>query len=46
LVWEKSPPALMLEIVSEALPVLVSVTVWARLLAPMGTVGKVKREIS
>jgi len=34
LVWENSPVAVMLEIVSEALPVLVSVTVWALLLVP------------
>jgi hypothetical protein len=32
LVWEKSPLAVMLEMVSEALPVLVSVMVWALLL--------------
>ena len=34
LVWEKSPLAVMLEMVSEALPVLVSVTVCAVLLVP------------
>ena len=34
LVWEKSPLAVMLEIVSVALPVLVSVTVWEWLLVP------------
>jgi hypothetical protein len=40
LVWEKSPMAAMLEIVSEALPVLVRVMVWA-LLAPTISAGKV-----
>ena len=30
-VWEKSPLAVMLEIASEALPVLISLTVWALL---------------
>ena len=34
LVWEKSPLAVMLEIVSETLLVLVRVTVWAWLLVP------------
>jgi hypothetical protein len=34
LVWEKSQAPVMLEMVSEALPVLVSVTVWAVLLVP------------
>ena len=34
LVWEKSPLAAMLEMVSEPLPVLVSVTVWALLRVP------------
>jgi hypothetical protein len=34
LVWEKSPLAVMLEIVSVALPELISVTVWAWLLVP------------
>jgi len=34
LVWEKSPLAVMPEIVSVLLPVLVSVTVWAWLLVP------------
>jgi hypothetical protein len=34
LVWEKSPLDVMPEIVSETLPVLVSVTVWAWLLVP------------
>jgi hypothetical protein len=44
LVWEKSPPAPMLEIVSEAVPVLVSVTVWALLLVPTISAGKVSEE--
>lgn len=44
LVWEKSPPISMPEIVSETVPVLVSVTVWALLLAPTGTAGKVSEE--
>jgi len=34
LVWEKSVKAVMLKIVSETLPVLVSLTVWAALLVP------------
>jgi hypothetical protein len=34
LVWEKSPLAVMLEMVSETLPVLVSATVCALLLFP------------
>jgi hypothetical protein len=34
LVWEKSPLIVILEIVTETLPVLVSLTVWARLLVP------------
>ena len=34
LVWEKSPPVVIIEIVTEAVPVLVSVTVWALLLVP------------
>ena len=33
-VWEKSPEAVMLDIVSDALPALVSMTVWALLLVP------------
>jgi hypothetical protein len=35
-VWEKSPPPAMLEIVSEASPVLCSMTVWALALVPSG----------
>jgi hypothetical protein len=34
LVWKKSPLAVMLEIFSEAVPVLISVTVWGLLLVP------------
>jgi hypothetical protein len=34
LVWEKSPLAVMLETVSEAFPVLVSVTFWGRPVVP------------
>lgn len=43
-VWEKSPEAVMLDIVSEALPVLVSVTVWALLRVPTISAGKVSEE--
>jgi hypothetical protein len=44
LVWEKSPLAVMLEMASEALPVLVSVTVCAVLLVPNTWAGKVSEE--
>jgi hypothetical protein len=44
LVWEKSPLAVMLEMVSEALPVLVRVTVCAALLVPSIWAAKVREE--
>jgi hypothetical protein len=44
LVWEKSPLAVMLEMVSEALPVLVRVTVCAVLLVPDIWAEKVSEE--
>jgi hypothetical protein len=44
LVWEKSPVVVMPKIVSEELPVLVSVTVWALLLIPTISGGKVSKE--
>jgi len=44
LVWEKSPLAVMLERVSEALPVLVSATVCAPLLVPTNCPEKVSEE--
>ncbi len=44
LVWEKSPLAVMPEMVSEALPVLVSVTVCAALLVPDIWAEKVSEE--
>ena len=40
LVWENPPPTVMLEIFSEALPVLVSMVLWA-LLVPTVTAGNV-----
>jgi hypothetical protein len=42
LVWEKSPLAVMLEMVSAALPVLVSLTVWALPLVPTFRAEKVR----
>src|SRR5271157_522402 len=45
LVWEKSPLAVMLETVSEALPVLVRVTVCAALLVPDIRAEKVSEEV-
>ena len=44
LVWEKSPAVPMALITSVTVPVLVSLTVRALLLAPTGTVGKVSEE--
>jgi hypothetical protein len=43
LVWEKSPPAVMLVIVSGELPMLISVTVWT-VLVPSRCAGKVREE--
>ena len=44
LVWEKSPLAVMLEMLSEALPVLVRVTVCAVLPFPTSWAEKVSKE--
>lgn len=44
LVWEKSPPAEILEMVSDALPVLVSETVCAVLLTPTTSAGNVSED--
>jgi hypothetical protein len=33
-VWEKSPPVVMLETISEGVPLLVRLTVWAELVVP------------
>jgi len=42
LVWEKSPLAVMLVMLSVALPVLLRMTLWALLLVPTACAGKVK----
>ena len=44
LVWEKSPLAVMLEIVRAAFPVLLNVTLCALLLVPTACAGKVNEE--
>jgi len=41
---EKLPEAVMLDKVSEALPVLLITTAWAGLVAPIGSVGNVRAE--